>query len=87
MDRLSDALADHAEIERALSIGGELSQQASTLAPIDEDELDAELERLLQTETAEVSPFPQVPSEAKPSRLEKDASSVEPVQRDRVAAS
>lgn len=87
MNRLSHALADHAEIENALSIGGELSQQASALTPIDEDELDAELQGLLRAEMAEVPELPPVPANVNLSRPEEDKPSVDPVVHDRVPAS
>lgn len=50
MSRLSEALADQSEIEQAISIGGDFSRQSSTLVPIDEGELDAELKELVASE-------------------------------------
>jgi len=46
MNRLSDALADHADIERAMIEEGELAQGAAGLSAADEEALDAELATL-----------------------------------------
>ena len=66
MDRLSEALASHAEIEQAISIGGDMAQQSALLSPIDEDEVDAELASLVrqeqQAEERKVPSLPNVPT-------------------------
>ncbi|KAF8308113.1 hypothetical protein DL93DRAFT_2231869 [Clavulina sp. PMI_390] len=61
MNRLSDALADHKEIEEAISMGGELAVQAGQSEIIDEAELDSELAVLVkEAEEERVQPSPQV---------------------------
>jgi charged multivesicular body protein 7 len=50
MNRLSDALADHADIERAMIEESEPSQGAAGLSTVDEEALDAELATLAAEE-------------------------------------
>lgn len=50
MNRLSDALADHADIERAMIEESELAQGAAGLSTADEEALNAELATLVADE-------------------------------------
>lgn len=51
MESMSDALADHAEIEQAISLGNEQAQRAAGVEDVDEAELDDELAELVRVET------------------------------------
>jgi len=52
MSKMSDALADHAEIEQAIQLNGKDAQRAAGV-DFDEDELDAELAAIVQAQEAE----------------------------------
>lgn len=51
MANMSDALADHAEIDAAIRMGGDDARRAAGVEDIDEDELGTELEALAEEET------------------------------------
>jgi charged multivesicular body protein 7 len=52
MSNMSDALADHAEIEQAIQLNGKDVQRAAGV-DFDEDEFDAELAAMVQAQEAE----------------------------------
>lgn len=54
MERMSDALADHKEIEDAIGLANEDAMAAAGVEPIDEKELQDELDALVQEQKAEV---------------------------------
>lgn len=64
MERMSDALADHKEIEDAISLANEDAMAAAGVEPVDEKELQDELDALVQEQKTE--------AEKKRLQIEKD---------------
>ncbi|CDZ96763.1 Uncharacterized conserved protein [Phaffia rhodozyma] len=76
MDSMADTLADHAEIEQAISLGGIGAREAAaggTSDGVDEEQLEAELERLVEEEK----------EKAKMVLLEEERRQKEQMQKDR----
>ncbi|KAG9012072.1 hypothetical protein FRB95_013603 [Tulasnella sp. JGI-2019a] len=70
MERMSDALADHKEIEDAIGLANEDAMNAAGIEPVDDKELQDELDALVQEQKAEAE------AEREKVRHEKEAQAV-----------